>query len=38
MVNDLAASKQTNSWAYDNAGTRHLQINSECAWTVEVVD
>jgi hypothetical protein len=37
LTNDLATSKSATSWAYD-AGTRHLEINSECAWTVEVID
>jgi hypothetical protein len=36
LTNDLATSKSATSWAYD-AGTRHLEINSECAWTVEVI-
>jgi hypothetical protein len=38
LANDLGTSKQANSWAYDGPGTRHLNINSDCAWTVEVVD
>ena len=38
LVNDLASSKSADSWAYDGPGTRHLEISSECAWTVEVAD
>lgn len=38
LANDLGTSKKGNSWSYDGPGTRHLNINSTCAWTVEVVD
>lgn len=37
-VNDLAVSKTGSTWAYDDAGTHYLEINSECAWTVKVID
>ena len=37
-VNDRAASKSASAWANDDAGTHYLQINSECAWKVKVVD
>ena len=37
-VNDLAMSKSANTWAYNDGGTHYLEINSECDWTVEVVD
>jgi hypothetical protein len=37
-VNDLAMSKSANTWAYNDGGTHYLKINSECDWTVEVVD
>ena len=30
-VNDLAMSKSASTWAYGDAGTRYLQIDSECA-------
>jgi len=37
-VNDLAMSKSASTWAYDDAGTHFLQVNSECAWKMKVVD
>ena len=37
-VNDLAMSKSSSTWAYGDAGTHYLEINSECAWKVKVVD
>jgi hypothetical protein len=37
-VNDLALSKSASTWAYGDAGTHYLQIDSECAWKVKVVD
>lgn len=37
-VNDLADSKTATSWAYNNAGTHYLAIDSECDWTVTVID
>ena len=36
-VDDLALSKSASTWAYNDAGTHHLEIDSECAWTVKVV-
>lgn len=36
MVNDLAESKNATTYAYDDAGTHYLQVNSECDWTVTV--
>lgn len=38
LANDLAMSKTGSSWAYGDAGTRHLNVNSECDWTVKVTD
>lgn len=37
-VNDLAMSKSASTWAYGDGGQHFLQINSECAWKVRVVD
>jgi hypothetical protein len=37
-VNDLAMSKSASTWAYDDGGTRYLEVNSACAWTVKIVD
>jgi hypothetical protein len=37
-VNDLAMSKTSSTWAYNDAGTHYLEINSECSWTVKVID
>jgi hypothetical protein len=37
-VNDLAMSKSATTWAYGDAGTHYLQVNSECAWEMKVVD
>jgi len=37
-VNDLALNKSASTWAYGDAGTHYLQIDSECAWKVKVVD
>jgi hypothetical protein len=37
-VNDLAMSMSATRWAYDDSGTHYLQINSECAWKVQIVD
>ena len=37
-VNDLAMSKSSSTWAYDDGGTHYLEINSECSWKVKVVD
>lgn len=38
MVNDLAMSKSAVTYAYNDAGTHYLAVNSECSWTVKVVD
>jgi hypothetical protein len=37
-VNALAESKSGSTYAYNDAGTHYLEINSECDWTVRVVD
>jgi len=37
-VNDLAMSKSSSTWGYDDAGTHYLQVNSECSWKMKVVD
>jgi hypothetical protein len=37
-VNDLAMKKSASTWAYDDAGTHYLAVNSECSWTVKVTD
>jgi len=37
-VNDLAMSKSASTWAYDDAGTHYLAVNSECSWAVKIVD
>jgi hypothetical protein len=37
-VNELGASKSGSSWAYGDAGTHYLQIDSECSWSVTVTD
>jgi hypothetical protein len=37
-VNDLATSKSGSSWAYNDAGTHYLEIDSECNWSVKVID
>ncbi len=26
------------SWAYSDAGSHCLEVNSECGWTVKVID
>jgi hypothetical protein len=31
-------SKSSSTWAYGDAGTHYLEINSECDWTVRVLD
>lgn len=38
VVNILAASDTASAYAYDDAGTHYLEITSECAWTVQVMD
>jgi hypothetical protein len=37
-VNDLAMSKTGSTYAYDDGGTHYLEINSECSWTVKIID
>ena len=37
-VNVLATSKTASSWAYGDAGSHYLEIDSECSWTVTVID
>ena len=37
-VNDLAMSKSSSTWAYNDGGTHYLEINSECSWKVKVID
>ena len=37
-VNDLAMSKSASTWAYGDAGTHYLAINSECSWKVKIID
>ena len=37
-VNDLAMSKSSSTWAYNDGGRHYLEINSECSWKVKVVD
>jgi hypothetical protein len=37
-VNELAASKTGTSWAYGDAGSHYLEIDSECSWSVTVTD
>lgn len=38
LTNDLAVSKSASTMQYSDAGTHYLEINSECSWTVKVVD
>jgi hypothetical protein len=37
-VNDLAMSKTGSTYAYADGGTHYLEVNSECSWTVKVID
>lgn len=37
-VNDLAMSKSASTYAYNDAGTHYLEVNSECSWTMKVID
>jgi hypothetical protein len=37
-VNGLAMSKSGSSYAYDDAGRHYLEINSECSWSVKIID
>jgi hypothetical protein len=38
LTNDLATSKSASTMQYNDAGTHYLEINSECSWTVKVID
>jgi hypothetical protein len=38
LAYDLAMSESASTWANADAGTHYLQIISECAWTIRVVD
>jgi hypothetical protein len=37
-VNTLAMSKTGTSYAYDDAGQHYLKVDSECSWSVKVID
>jgi hypothetical protein len=37
-VNTLAMSKAGTSYAYNDAGQHYLKIDSECSWSVKVID
>lgn len=37
-VNDLATSKSAVTYAYNDAGTHYLEVVSECAWSLKVVN
>jgi hypothetical protein len=37
-VNELSAGQSGSTWAYGDAGTHYLAVNSECSWTVKVID
>ena len=37
-VNALAMSKSASTYAYNDAGTHYLEINSECSWSIKVID
>ena len=30
--------KAASTWAYGDAGRHYLEVNSECDWTVKVID
>ena len=36
-VNELSAGQTGSTWAYGDAGTHYLEVNSECSWTVKVI-
>lgn len=38
LTNDLAMSKTAVTNQYDDAGTHYLEVNSECSWSVKVID
>jgi hypothetical protein len=37
-VNELSDGQSGSTWAYGDAGTHYLVVNSECSWTVKVID
>jgi hypothetical protein len=37
-VNELGPGKSGSTYAYGDAGTHYLEINSECSWNVRVID
>lgn len=37
-VNELGSGKSGSTYAYGDAGTHYLQVNSECSWNVKVID
>jgi hypothetical protein len=37
-VNELGAGGSSSTFVYNDAGTHYLSVNSECSWTVTVID
>jgi hypothetical protein len=37
-VNELGASGSSSTWVYNDAGTHYLEVDSECSWTMKIVD
>jgi hypothetical protein len=37
-VNELGAGGSSSTWVYGDAGTHYLAVNSECSWTVKIID
>ena len=37
-VNALAMSKSGTSYAYNDAGQHYIKIDSECSWSIKVID
>lgn len=37
-VNELGSRGSSSTWAYNDAGTHYLSVDSECSWTMRVVD
>lgn len=37
-VDELALTKTGSSYAYDDAGKHHIEVDSECSWTLKVID
>ncbi|MGH3206859.1 MAG: hypothetical protein ACRDNO_03780, partial [Trebonia sp.] len=37
-VDELGAGGSSSTMVYGDAGTHYLQVNSECSWTVKVID